>query len=204
MLTSRDLIQKSWRNGRDIWVTSDIHGYHKNLCAGSSSWSSKAGCRDFKNQFDMTDVVVDNINSVVKPEDLLLDLGDWAFGGSRNVETLRDRIKCKEIIHIYGNHDEHIRKDRGLQSLFISCLDYLEFRINDIDFTCQHYPIDQEWNGVNRGTIHLFGHRHTRVNSFKNRSMDVGLDSNNLMPYKLTSILAHMVLIPVGKAHHAN
>ncbi len=45
---------------------------------------------------------------MVKPNDIIYHLGDWSFGGHENIKIFRNRIKCKNIHLILGNHDHHI------------------------------------------------------------------------------------------------
>jgi hypothetical protein len=112
-------------------------------------------------------------------------------------------IKCENIINLFGNHDEHLEADENLQNLFMCCLDTLKFRINGTLYHCFHFPIDKEWDEANRGSVHLFGHRHTMEKRFLHgRSLDVGLDSNGLMPYNLAELHDEMMSIPVARNHH--
>ena len=200
--SARQMIETAWKANGNIVVTSDIHAFHKNLAAGSSSWESKDGCRPFANQFEMTDVVIDNINSVCGADDILLHLGDFAFGNAANIALARKQIKCKNIITLFGNHDHHIRNHTEYSGLFTACLDYLEFTINGTLFCAFHYPIE-EWNEMNRGSVHIFGHRHTKGRIFRNgRSMDIGLDSNDCKPYKLEELHHVMTSVATVRLHH--
>ncbi len=56
-----------------LFITSDTHAYHKNLCTGSTEWKSGTQ-RDFENEFVMTDTLVENINDTVGENDVLLSL----------------------------------------------------------------------------------------------------------------------------------
>lgn len=100
-----------------IWITSDSHYHHKNICKGQSLWEDKGGCRDFNTIEAMNKAIVDNINAVVKEDDELYHLGDWSFGGIENIWNFRKQIKCKNIHLILGNHDHHIQNGR---TIFIS------------------------------------------------------------------------------------
>lgn len=206
-------LEDSWKNGANIVVTSDIHGFHQNLAKGSSNWgrdaktdaerqAALAGCRDFPNHQTMTAKVTENINTVCGVDDILLHLGDWSFGKKENVGTVRDMIQCKNIVNLYGNHDHHLRENPDYQDMFVACLDYLSFRANGNLICCFHFPID-EWDEINRGAFHFFGHRHTIGQKFINgRSMDVGLDSNNCHPYKLEDLVNLFSAQPLVRKHH--
>lgn len=64
---------------KNVWISSDFHAFHKNLVAGCTNWEDKAGCRNFQDQNIMTEVMADNINSVVESQDVLIHLGDWSL-----------------------------------------------------------------------------------------------------------------------------
>jgi calcineurin-like phosphoesterase family protein len=92
-----------------IYFTSDLHAFHRNICAGTSTWDNKdTNCRDFNTIEEMNVAIIKSINSVVGVDDILYHCGDWSFGGWENIWNFRKQIKCKNIININGNHDIHI------------------------------------------------------------------------------------------------
>ena len=101
-------------SGQRLWVTSDTHYSHTNMCRGVSKWDGARGTRDFNTLEEMNQAIVDSINSVVRPDDILLHLGDWSFGGIEQIWEFRKRILCKNIFLFLGNHDDHIAEDRVL------------------------------------------------------------------------------------------
>ena len=183
-----------------VWVTSDIHHSHKNICRGVTNWRTQDGqipinsTRDFQTIDEMNDVLVNNINSKVGQYDTLIMLGDISFGGFENVGKFLDRLVCKNIHLVLGNHDHHIRNNReNIQDKFISVSDYLQVKIYDQDFVLSHYPFSS-WNGLNKGVIHLHGHVHLS-NKDKwglGKRLDVGVDGNDYYPYSLSEIV-HMM-----------
>lgn len=177
----------------DIFISSDMHGYHKNLCKGSTTWGNpELNCRDFKDEFEMTDIMIDNLNSVVREQDIFIHLGDVAFGGKGNVQKLLNRINCKNIVLLSGNHDYDTQKP---ENVILEC-DYLELRLACKTLVCMfHYPITI-WNECHKNSLNLFGHSHNKHRP-KGRSKDVGLDTNNLFPYKLTDIIKELEQIPI-------
>lgn len=185
------------------YIFGDLHGYHKNLCRGSSKWSDLSGCRDFDNEIEMTEVLVDEINSKVTENDTLISNGDFCFGSTENVRTLRSKIRCKNIIFIYGNHDHHVRSNESLQSLFTSCHDYLELRHEGTNIIICHYPI-RSWNGMYRGNVHFFSHVHSKPREEYGRSMDVGFDGNDCKIYALDDVVKYLLSKPIiTEGHHA-
>jgi calcineurin-like phosphoesterase family protein len=69
-----------------------------------------------------------------------------------------------------------------------------------IDLVLMHYPI-ASWHNMNDGVIHLHGHTHLS-NEHKignGKSIDVGMDGNNMMPYSLGRIINLMHSQPIDK-----
>ena len=183
-----------------VWITSDPHYNHKNICRSVTNWRTQDGdvptynTRDFQSIDQMNNALVNNINSKVGQDDTLIMLGDIAFGGFESIGKFLDRLVCKNIHLVLGNHDHHIRNNReNIQEFFISVSDYLQVRINDQDFVLSHYPF-ASWNGLNKGVIHLHGHVHlSNQNKWGNgKRLDVGVDGNGYFPYKITEIV-HMM-----------
>lgn len=188
--------------GQNLFFTSDTHYNHKNICRGVSNWRNENGeipvsqTRDFPDLEKMNSSIVNNINEKVGQDDILIHLGDWSFGGFDSIKEFRDRIICKNIYLIYGNHDHHIERNRdGVQGIFTNTSQYQVLTVSDsrgkMEFVLMHYPICS-WHDMNRGRFHLFGHVHLPKgkNIMDGRAMDVGMDSNNLTPYSLSEVLS--------------
>jgi len=180
--------------GTKIWITSDTHFGHKNICRGVTDWRLPDGSvpveqtRDFSSVEKMNASIVNNINEVVGQEDILIHLGDWSFGGFENIKIFRGQIVCQNIHLILGNHDTHIERNRGgVRGIFKSVSDYLELTVESDKFVLMHYPLSS-WNGLNKGVMHLHGHVHlpNEKKFGKGRKMDVGMDgSKDFRPYNL-------------------
>ena len=189
-----------------VWITSDTHYGHKNIVRGTTNWRTQAGevpvesTRDFQTIEQMNWRIIDGINNFVSQDDTLIMLGDVSFGGFENIDIFLDRLICKNIHLIIGNHDHHIENNReDIQNRFLSVNHYLEFKINDRNFVLCHYPL-QSWHGLNKGVIHLHGHVHLPENrKFGNgKRMDVGVDGNGMDPYNIDDIIKMMNKRPVG------
>jgi calcineurin-like phosphoesterase family protein len=75
--------------------------------------------------------------------------------------------------------------------IFLSVQDVLELSIDKrTHFFLSHYA-HRVWNGSHKGVIHLYGHSHGSIPDY-GKSMDVGVDTNNLKPYSLDEILTIM------------
>lgn len=184
---------------KPVWFCGDFHGYHKNITKGVTNWSDFSGCRDFKDQFEMTDFVVSTINSKVGKEDTLYFGGDWSFAGKDNVKKLRDRILCENIVFILGNHDHHIRNNVKLQQLFTHVSSYEEFRYKGILFCISHYPFGS-WNENGRGSVNIYHHCHGNYQREIGRQIDCGFDANG--PISLNKVYTLMKNRPIVTVDH--
>ena len=204
--------------GQNLFFTSDTHYSHSNICRATTRWTdADSVTRDFKSLEHMNDTLVNNINEVVGQDDILIHLGDWSFGGFEMIEEFRNRILCKNVHLVFGNHDHHIRRNKGgIQEIFSSTQDYLHLdlripkgkEVDKLTLVCMHFPI-ASWDGMNDGVPHLHGHvhlpKHQRIGQGK--VMDVGVDGNDLYPISIQEIRTIMKDRPVKslslpKDHH--
>lgn len=175
-----------------IWVTSDTHAFHVNITRGTSSWGQNGEfkLRDFNTPEQMTEKMAENFNAVIPSDGILFHLGDWSFAGEQNIKRFRDMLNIKEIHLVTGNHD-HFQERGNWDHIFTSRQKYMELEIGkEFMFCLFHFPI-ASWNGIRKGWYHLHGHQHWQGDMrFGNgRMMDVGVDGNNLFPYKLTDVI---------------
>jgi calcineurin-like phosphoesterase family protein len=189
-------------NNQKLFFTSDTHYSHSNIVSGVSEWDSGRGSRSFKTVDEMNDKLVNAINDTVGENDILIHLGDWSFGGFERIQEFRDRIVCKNIHLIFGNHDHHIEKNReDIQSLFLSVghLRYItvvrpnteQQKHDRFRFVICHYPI-ASWQDMKQGVMHLHGHIHTPSEHTigPGKMMDVGVDGAlYYRPYSLDQVL---------------
>jgi len=194
-------------NNIKVWITSDTHYSHKNICRGTTNWRLPNGgipesqTRPFETIEKMNSMIVNNINSCVGQDDVLIHLGDWSFGGFENIQEFYDRLICKRIHLILGNHDHHIDRNRdNIQRLFLSVSWFQQFEYMGETLECMHYPISS-WNGLRKGRIHLHGHCHLPNNHkiSNGRRMDVGVDGNpDFEPYNLHEVIKMLKKKEIG------
>jgi calcineurin-like phosphoesterase family protein len=126
----------------------------------------------------MDETLIRNWNSVVRPDDLVYHLGDFAFGlhdGDR-VRSIFIRLMGRKIL-VLGNHDY---KKANVVHPVIADLGWEEIS--------QHYETTDEgqrvflshyaqrtWPGIRKGAWHFFGHNHGEMPPL-GRSRDVGVD----------------------------
>jgi calcineurin-like phosphoesterase family protein len=198
-------------NFPNIWICSDPHYNHKNICRGTTNWRTQDGeipveqTRDFQTVEKMNEAIVNGINWNVGQDDILICLGDWSFGGFESIKQFRDRIVCQNVHLVLGNHDHHIEHNReNIKSIFSSVCEYLRIVVMEPikkdqtkrhEFVCMHYPI-QSWDGMNKGIPHLHGHVHLPNESKfgKGKKMDVGFDGHpEFRPYNLIREVAPLM-----------
>lgn len=194
-----------------LFFTSDTHYSHSNICSATTKWESASNMtREFDSLEKMNTTIVNNINNIVGEDDILIHLGDWSFGGFDKIQEFRDRIVCKNIHLVLGNHDHHIERNKdGIQDLFLSVQDYLRLEVRrpinkatleTFKFVCMHYPI-ASWHDMNQGVIHLHGHVHlpSDLRVAAGKAMDVGVDGNGLEPILMDEVLWLMAFQPIKK-----
>lgn len=177
-----------------IWVTGCSHFNHRNICGPQlSTWES--GFRNFSSLEEMNDCIIENYNSVINQNDELYHLGDFAFGDKSKIPYLRNRIRCRNIHFIYGNHDRAIKKVKHYHQLFSTVRDYKEIRHNKVLVSLFHFPI-ASWNDMENGAISLHSHTHgtwPRVG----RRMDVGVDPQSFHPVLLDEVIEELTSFPI-------
>jgi len=200
-----------------LFFASDHHFGHKNIVRGVTEWDKERAnnsVRDFDTIDEMNSVIVERINDFVRENDILFSLGDWSFGGFDNIKKFRDRIVCKNIYLVLGNHDHHIENNKkyievsefgtaevGIQNIFTKVFDgnlNLEVNIPQYEtlpgkkyqFVLSHYPI-ASWKDMSKGVMHLHGHVHLKPahKLGQGKSLDVGFDGNHGIPYSLSSVI---------------
>ena len=187
----------------NIWFTSDTHYAHTNICRGVTRWGSYddegvfhpaiESTRDYASLEIMNDLLVSGINDNVGENDWLIHIGDWSFGGIEKIQEFRDKINCKNIVLIIGNHDHHIERNTGNTRRFFSRVaHYEELKVKGVgNFVLCHYPIIS-WNGMYKGSYMIHGHQHLNNDRKigEGRRMDVGVDgSPDFRPYHIEEVI---------------
>ena len=173
----------------NIWFTSDLHFSHQ----AEFLW----GPRGFKDQHEMNEALVENWNKVVKPDDVVYNLGDMALTDSEDALKYLLRLNGKHY-WIYGNHDTKKKINlfldevpnlydigyawvikEGKHSIYMSHYPTLTANFDDKKFS-QH-------------VISLHGHTHQKVNWLQSTNpflYHVGVDSHNNTPVHIDEVLA--------------
>ena len=122
----------------------------------------------------MNETLIKNWNACVRPGDLVYHLGDVGFGQAQHMANIVRRLNGTKRL-IIGNHDHKNLKDPTFSNCFDWAKDYYELNEGEKRYILFHYPIDS-WNGKNHNSIHLFGHKHQKEDTYKELKMEVGVD----------------------------
>ena len=164
----------------NTWFTSDTHFGHANII--------KYCKRPFKNLEQMEEVIIRNWNERVKPDDLVIFLGDFCFkGGTRRTLYNADYYRKKlngNIVFIKGNHDGNNSLNTRLKSIIY------EFGSDSI--YCVHRPENFSQNY----SLNLVGHVHEKWkikqaccdDGNKILMVNVGVDQWGFKPIKMEEI----------------
>ena len=166
------------------FFTSDTHFSHTNIIKHCN--------RPFSNITDMDDHLLNNINSTVRPSDTLYHLGDFAW--KKTASKYREKIRCRNVILILGNHDPQTKEGQPQSTLYdIFSRVFVMLRIRPVisgspqPIILSHYAM-KTWNGSHRGSWHFFGHSHGTLPSDGSKSLDVGVDQHNYSPINLETV----------------
>ena len=154
-----------------IWFTADTHFGHELVRQQLRT--------EFVTIDEMDEYLIDQINKYVSRSDRLYHLGDFMLGGNyrERAKNYLDRINCKEIHLVYGNHDR-----KYLGQLFKSAKDIKRITYLGQPIVMCHYPMFS-WPQAIYGSIHLYGHAHGTLENALDEcmpgrlSMDVGVDA---------------------------
>ena len=158
-----------------IWFTADHHFGHENIIRFCN--------RPFSDVNEMDNELIRRWNEVVKSNDNVYHLGDFAFGGPKRFDYYFNQLNGK-ILFVPGGHDKRWMRGRG----FSNCtMPLVTINIDKTIIVLCHYPL-RTWDKSHYGSLHLHGHSHCNLDPLPN-SMDVGVDCHDFYPINLKQIL---------------
>ena len=180
----KPLVLDSSKQG--IWFTSDLHFGHVNIL--------KFCNRPWETTDEMNADLIKNWNSVVKPDDLVFDLGDFAFASNSKWKDLLSQLNGHHYL-ILVNHDITRWPGDKTMELFEGVSHQMILKIDGRTVYLNHYPylcFGGVWRKPENAVYQLFGHTHSGpncrgtdtdrlVNLFPYQ-YDVGVDNNNYTP----------------------
>lgn len=143
--------------------------------------------RPFASVAEMDRAMVARWNEIVRPDDEVWHLGDFAVRQSaeRIAELLAALSGTKHLI--IGNNDGSATLE---QPAWSSVRHYAEIEAEGTLLVLCHYPL-RSWHRMGRGALNLHGHSHGRLTPMP-RQVDVGVDVFDFRPVTLAGICAHL------------
>lgn len=218
-----------------VFFTSDPHFAHRNICVGLTKWVQPPytyetwpdaslrrqfcmdnAVRDFQDAETMTSAVIDEINRMVGPDDILFVLGDLYNGKIKKKDfteaaSTLDRINSDHMYVIWGNHDYEfgLASSDVIRKRFRGAGDLGSVTVRGWHFILSHYRIS-DWPRKIHGSVALHGHSHgmlpvlTGTHEGAERCMDAGLDAvykatGELRPLSVEEIIQTMEATPAPK-----
>lgn len=167
------------------WLTADPHFGHANIIL-------PAYCdRPFADCDEMNGRMFASINERVAPDDVLVIVGDFAFGQESKVVTYRDRICCRDVRLVIGNHDLRWLKTYRRLGFFSSICGTMKLQGDDWMAFLHHWPLEDDWPLANPGAFLVHGHRHGNAPARPWR-IDVGVDVQGFVPVRLSDVVREM------------
>lgn len=182
----------------DVWFSADLHLGHGRIIQYCN--------RPFADHQTMDECIIQRFNEVVKKGDVLYILGDVSWASFDIHNYFLKRLNTREVHLILGNHD-NLDPKRYLDMGFRSVSEYKEIRMDVVKGTPEvagssrsvvlcHYPF-RSWNGKGKGGFALYGHCHGNLEPGLDRSMDVGVDTNDYYPYAWEDIRERLLAKPI-------
>ena len=156
------------------WFIADTHFMHKGILEMCN--------RPFRTLAQHDRYLVDAWNNTVRKHDIVWFLGDFAFGTVEDCGKLLAQLHGRKRL-VRGNHDKaSFCQDPGWEQVH----DLVEEVIDGQRVVMCHYPM-ASWRGSHRGTVHLYGHVHGRLEV--PGAADVGVDTWGYRPIGLREIV---------------
>lgn len=171
------------------WYTADTHFGHENII--------KHCGLPFHAANHMDAVLIENLTSLVGPEDALWIVGDFAFGPRAKdrkwLSNLFARLPGAEKHLVVGNHDGDATQELPWTSM--THLTEVTDSKGPPSVLC-HYPMIT-WHRARKGALHLFGHVHEQWKGSRN-AVNIGVDVWGYVPVTLRDIEQRAKTLPIN------
>ncbi|MCJ2130992.1 metallophosphoesterase [Methylobacterium sp. E-045] len=165
-----------------IFFTADSHVGHQGILSPRMH-----APRPFASIQEHDETLVARWNAVVRPEDTVWHLGDFAYQCSEAyARGIFERLNGRKLL-VWGNHDRIGARLPWAEPV----VDVAHVVVQNSDGTatgiwCSHYG-HRVWPRMHRGDIHLYGHSHGTLPG-TGASTDVGVDCWDWAPVTLERI----------------
>lgn len=157
-----------------IWITSDHHFNHTKIIEYCN--------RPFCNTFDMNEYMIAKWNSVVRPDDIVLHLGDFALQMNEEEVTALVSKLHGTIILVRGNHDR-FGVEKFKRCGFADVKKKIEFK----NFILTHRPIPVE--DLNH-KINIHGHVHNSLAEYSINHVNVNVEMWDYTPIDFIDLIS--------------
>ncbi|MDH6674293.1 calcineurin-like phosphoesterase family protein [Paenibacillus sp. LBL] len=147
----------------NTWFISDTHFGHKNIINYEN--------RPFTSTYEMDEVMIENWNKVVKPNDVVYHLGDVFIANKERQQEIMKRLNGHVILRL-GNHDKATVTSYLKLGFYDVYKHNIFVNIESNLLALSHYPINEDNvdpsdNGLNliqKGLAkNLHGHVHSQI-----------------------------------------
>lgn len=165
----------------EIYVVSDTHFNHVNIL----KFTGKDGkpFRVFDDVDHMNEVMINNWNKVVTPQDKVYHLGDVYFGSQQKADQILSRLNGKKRL-IVGNHDVIYGKGNVLQKHFQKI--YMWRLFKEYNMLLTHVPVHRD--SFRKVEYNVHGHIHEK-DSYGKEYINVSVEKTNYTPINITTII---------------
>ncbi len=165
----------------NIWIISDTHLNHENMLKFKRDDGTLV--RDFHDVHHMNEIIIQNWNKLVKPQDKIYHLGDVYMGSQQDADRLLSRLNGKKRL-IVGNHDCIYGKGNILQKYFQKIYMWRVFR--EFNMTLTHVPIHE--SSFRGGDYNVHGHIHYK-DSPSDKHINVCVEKTDYMPVNIEDVI---------------
>lgn len=183
-----------------LWFTADLHLGHGNIIkycrrpfldpvgAERARHDPRGGWKVPAETVRRHDeALIEAINERVDDDDVLWIVGDFSLAPHEVARGYRERIRCREVNLVRGNHDP-----ASYDTLFSRVIDQGMVKHLGKKIWLNHYPM-RTWDKAYHGAWHLFGHVHGRLRDEdaanpRLLAMDVGVDACGYRPVSFEEV----------------
>ena len=141
---------------KNYWFISDTHFNHSNFLAFKRDDGTP--CRDFDSIKEMNELIIENWNKAIKPQDKVYHLGDVIMGDPKKYDKILSRLNGKKRL-VIGNHD--IEKLKHISKYFQKISGARDLNINGFKCIISHIPLHPSC--LERFGVNIHGHIHDRI-----------------------------------------
>ena len=171
----------------NTFVTSDHHFHHEKIINYSK--------RPFKSVEEMDAVMEKNWNEEVKPDDLVIHVGDFSFGTQEDIEATVAQLHGRKWL-VLGNHDLYHVHRKITKDLF-----WFYYKIGFERVMTKHYEIVDGYRilfthrpqmdlDLTLYDVNFHGHVHEKWFR-RDRLINVGVDVNEFRPRLINELVRY-------------